>query len=217
LTVPAEHGVVLGLAARGPVALFGPGVPDDLATGDERLRTDALVDAAVAAQDGEHAPVIVLGAGCGSVARVILDQPHVRRAWLLLLGTGDAGARAELEAIPWRSWPRVRHVDLEYVPPRLVEDGPGFHRLERGLGLVVLDADEAKWTEPGTRFVPIARLLPDLRSPSVPARIAADELAQERERRERADAVIRDLTSSASWRITAPLRAAKRAVARRRG
>lgn len=187
--------------------------------------------ALAAAQSGAEVPLVVLPAGAVDTVLHVLDDGAVRRATLVLMGTGDAAARTTLEEVPWRSWPRVRSVDLEYVPPRVVEDGPGHPRLVGGVGLVLLDADEQEWTEPATPPVAVARLIPRLSSPALPPRIAAQELGAaraelaalraqtaeldgERLRRERAEGLVTALQSSLSWRVTAPLRAAKRTTLR---
>ncbi len=204
------------LAAEGEAAtaVVGAGVPDELAghVHGKVLGDGALVAAGKVAQERRNGPVIILGAGAETALQAVLDEPEIERARLLLLGTGNALERAALEAVPWLTWPRVRYVDLEYVPPRVIEETPGAERLEGGLGLVVLDADAEAWSAPRPRFVPIARLLPRLRSAWLPPRIAAEELQAAYGR---ADATIAAITSSASWRITAPLRAAKRVLRRR--
>jgi hypothetical protein len=214
---PAEHRAVLGLlGSDGDRPVVGTGVPDSLVArlGVDPLDENALV--AAARTPSASPPRIVLSAGAEPTVRAVLDEPAIPRACVLLLGTGDADARATLEAVPWQEWPRVRYVDLEYVPPRAVEEGPGWSRLEGGLGVVVLDEGAAEWHTPCPSYVPMARLLPALRSPSVPARVIAEELESERDRRERAEAVTATVMSSRSWRITAPLRAAKRILLRGR-
>ncbi len=207
--------VALGLLAADGTAtapLLGTGAPDELAEQLDRepLPEPALLAAARAAQELEHGPLIVLGGDAAASVRALLDEPEIGRARLLIVGTGAAEDRAALEALPWLSWPRVRHVDLEYVPPRAVRGPAGG--LAGGLGLVVLDAGAPEWAKRTPDFAPMAQLLPELNSAWLPARPSAEELEAGR----RARAEVAAITSSASWRITAPLRAAKRAVGRGR-
>jgi hypothetical protein len=205
----AEHHMVLGFGAEGARLLFGVGLSEELVAScrGEPLVLEALLEATRCAQDEEPPPVIVIPGASPSI-EAILDDPEIETALLLLLSTGELETRRRLEEVRWRQWPRVGLVDLEYCPPRVVEDTPGAQRLQGGLGLVAIGLGPAR----GPSFVPMARLLPGLRSPLIPARIAAAELEAAREcqaRLRRAEDVIRSLTASWSWRITAPLRAAK--------
>jgi hypothetical protein len=207
--------VVLGLSAiegKAAAPVLGPGAPAEIADqlDGQPLPEPELIAAAKVAQGTGNGPLIVLGAGATETVRAVLDERDIGRGRLLIVGTGAAEDRAALEALPWLSWTRVRHVDLEYVPPRAAEGPTGG--LTGGLGLVVLDADAAEWVERTPGFVPMARLLPQLSSPLLPARISAEEVEAGR----RAQATVAAITSSASWRITAPLRAAKRALRRKR-
>jgi hypothetical protein len=215
LDAPVHALIVLGLLARGGMRtapLLGAGAPAELAAqlDAELLPEPALIAAAKAAQELEDGPLIVLGGGAATTVRAVLDEPEIGRGRLLIVGTGAAEDRAALEALPWLSWPRVRHVDLEYLPPRAVQGPAGG--LVGGLGLVILDADAPEWVERTPDFAAMAQLLPRLNSAWLPARPAAEELEAGR----RAQAELAAITSSASWRITAPLRAAKRAVGRGR-
>jgi hypothetical protein len=208
---PADISAILGLlATKGPRSglLLGPGAPAELSvsTDNNVLTERELIDAAKACQNPDGSCVIVVGTGAAT--RSVLDQPEISRACLLIVGTGAADNRAALEALPWLSWTRVRHVDLEYVPPRVI--GSSIPELSGGLGLVIVDADPETWTERTSRFVPMARLLPDLVSAWVPARMSAELIEEGRS----AQAELAAITSSASWQITAPLRAVKNRLRR---
>jgi hypothetical protein len=213
--VSAEHRLVLGFLADGGSMLFGTGTPDELLCHGKSaaLAQTELIAAARSAQGADGGPVIVTP-WARTTVEAILDDPAIEQARLLLLDCGDVGVRAELEAMPWGQWPRLDHVDLEYLPPRVIEDVPGSQRLHGGVGLVVIGP---RRSGPRPNFVPMARLLPGLRSAAMPPRIAALELESAQARLERAERVIGSLTSSASWRVTAPLRAAKSAARGRAG
>ncbi|HEX8104105.1 MAG TPA: hypothetical protein VF533_15910 [Solirubrobacteraceae bacterium] len=222
---PAEHAAILGAVAAHPEAtvLAGAGLPPALTERLDAAEQDGPDLVARAAQ--EKTLLIVLAAGDAATLQALLDEPQIAAATLLLAGTGAADARAALEALPFRQWPRVRYVDLEYVAPRVVEEGRGHERLEGGLGLIVLDADAqpGEWPAPAPPYLPLARAIEGLRSAALPPRIAARELerlraelADERARRERAEQVVAELTGSPSWQVTAPLRAAKHALWRPR-
>jgi predicted O-methyltransferase YrrM len=213
----AETSAVLGLlaaAGKETALVLGEGTPAELAerTGASQVSGQALLDAAKAAQSTKDGPLIVLGAGCAATAQAVLDDVDVERGRLLIFGTGDAADRAAVEAVPWLSWTRVRHLDLEYVPPRAVE-GP-VQGLVGGLGLIVLDAQAAAATNGGrtTNFAPMAQVLPDLISAGVPSRLSNAEIEAGR----RAQTTLAEVTSSLSWRLTAPLRAANAALRRHR-
>ncbi|MGI8622009.1 MAG: hypothetical protein ACR2NB_00670 [Solirubrobacteraceae bacterium] len=212
-SLSVELAVVRGSGAA--VVLCERGLPDPFADaypGSVHDRAELLQALQVA---GEQVAVVVRAASA-DLAVELLDESRWRSGRLFLVGTGDAAARGRLEAVPWLSWVRVRFVDLELVPPRIVEDGPGLQRLTGGLGLV---EHFESGSEPQTRRapeVPMARLLPELQSALLPPRLAARQLAEESEQRRRADRVVQDLQASVSWRATAPLRAAKRLLAPKR-
>lgn len=194
--VPAEHRVALGVLSAAGAAILGEGLPDSLAVRPHVTspETADLLAAGIAAQQDEEPPVFAMPAACAPLLRAVLDEGSIERATILMLDTGEARSRAALEELPWSSWPRVRYIDLEYVTPRVIEEGSGPQRLVGGLGLMILDSRETRWSPPRPPYTPLARLLPDLRSASMPPRIAAAALDAERLRRERADATVAALT-----------------------
>ncbi len=209
LSGPAELAVVRGFGAA--AVLCERGVPEPFAgafPGSVHDRAGLLK----ALRSNTAGTTVVIRASSSELAAELLDEVGWQSGHLFLVGTGDAEARIRAESVPWLSWVRVRYVDLEFVPPRIVESGPGHARLTGGLGLVELSGTSSSTAPRRAPELPVARLLPGLESALLPPRIAAQQLAEESERRLVAERVIDDLKASVSWRATAPLRGIKRVL-----
>jgi len=180
--------------------------------------------------DGDHSPD-----GVRRDMEALLASPAVGATIIIAHDTGNERVRAGLDAVPYDAWPKVAHVDLDFVPGHLGRERfPG--ELWYGLGLVVVAADRQAYGTPsavqaerhhGGRLLAIARDvlagLPlgaayhDARERRLGGEIAAlrarvgeleGEVAHHR-------SVVNDVTTSASWRVSAPLRTVKHLVARR--
>lgn len=191
--------------------------------------------------DGDHS-----AAGVRRDIEDLLSSDAVRRTVIVAHDTGNERVRAGLDAVDYAAWPKVVHVDLDFVPGHLGRDRFGGE-LWYGLGLVIVDADDPRTAPPGPvqterhhggALLAIARdaiaqtaggrPTPDdarRRLTDLDARIvAAERRAHEAEQRVAAlEGLVdhhRDLwqrmMASPSWRVTAPLRAAKRRVLARR-
>ena len=214
--------------------------------------------------DGDHSPE-----GVRRDLEDLLDSPAVASTVILIHDTANERVRRGVDAVRFGAWPKVDHVELDWVPGRLFAEPALRDELWFGLGLVVVDsARRAYGARPvyEPRFHPAGPLLAESRAlalargaepPAViPAEAQADvlrlrvaalsaELSIERERdreserderlraaaaREhelrarlaaleeriaRADRALESITSSPSWRVTEPLRVAKRRVSRR--
>lgn len=193
--------------------------------------------------DGDHST-----AGVRRDIEDLLHSPAVSRTVILLHDIANGLVRAGCDAVDYEAHPKVRHVDLDFVPGALGRDGfPG--ELWGGLGLIVVDAAAPAYGRApvvstkhhhGGELLAIARdaLLsgttpPEPSGAPVTSRWIADLRARtEAAQREVADRDARiaeleahvahhrglweSLMRSPSWRVTAPLRAAKSRLGGRR-
>lgn len=202
--------------------------------------------------DGDHSPE-----GVRRDLEDLLDSSALTRGVILIHDTANERVRRGVESVRFSAWPKVTHVDLDWVPGRLFAE-PGLrNELWYGLGLVQVDAAALVYGNPAyeQRYRPWGPLMAEVRdlvsaqeresAPAdelgpVEARLErvhslSHELAVSRarqreleaelsrvqnalefseERRERADRALADVMGSASWKVTRPLRGAKRRAAR---
>ncbi len=167
--------------------------------------------------DGDHTPD-----GVESDMRDLLASDAIRQTIVLAHDTLNDEVREGLARVDYAAEPKVVHADLDFVGGHLSEGGDFENQLWGGLGLVVIDAegslDLAGAVESG--FYDLFELIAPVRDSLVagvpaaagPDQEAADLRAEAAAARSELDAV----TRSASWRVTAPLRAAKQALGERR-
>jgi hypothetical protein len=159
---------------------------------------------------------------------------------ILIHDTGNEIVREGLEQVDYGKHPKIVRRDLDFVAGHLSERGAFANQLWGGLGLVVVDnhhdpvpVDVSSASEFYRSFELLSlareRLLdgavhPEARRPSASdANTASDNVLVATEQQQ-ADAdelrrtreTLHSVTSSASWRLTEPLRTVKRAVNRRR-
>lgn len=85
--------------------------------------------------DGDHS-----ADGVRRDVEALLASPAVADTVIVLHDTGNDIVRTGLDAVPYNAYPKVAHVDLDFVPGHLGRDRfPG--ELWYGLGLVVVAAD----------------------------------------------------------------------------
>jgi hypothetical protein len=256
----AAHAAEVHSFDLNPPALDQPGNVR-LHTGDShRLLAGALADFAEAGRnvdfvmvDGDHTPD-----GVRHDLEDLLDSPALGRSAILIHDTANERVRSGVEATRLSAWPKVAHVELDWVPGRLFAEPALRGELWYGLGLVLVDA--AAPTRPGRavyeqRYQPWGPLLAELRllegerergelpggeldpvgtllrrNRELSAELAAVrarklELEVEltrvsealdvcEERRARVDRALRDVIASPSWKLTKPLRGAKRVASR---
>jgi len=171
--------------------------------------------------DGDHS-----AEGVKRDAQALLGAEACAKTVIVFHDAANEGVRAGLEAMRFHEQPRVAMALLDFVPGYLVESGVRRFQIWNGLALVVLDEEHSGPALTDDDFFDVAslyrRLRDDLRAEQEnsdhkrsAATLAAElkTCAREREELRRA---LEGVQGSLSWRITAPLRAAKRAVRGRR-
>jgi hypothetical protein len=214
----------------------------------------------------------------------LLDSRALAHSVILIHDTANEEVRRGVDSVHFAAWPKVAHVELDWVPGRLFAEDGLRNELWFGLGLVLVDSSQLAYGRPSVyqqRYHPAAQLLAQARDlvlarERVPqdtessdgdfgaarARIAVleaelgerllireraaaleaalaaaqrrlpaleaeleqtrrreeglrAELMTLRHRQEGAQRALENITGSASWRMTEPLRSAKRRVRRR--
>ncbi|MGI8557048.1 MAG: class I SAM-dependent methyltransferase [Solirubrobacteraceae bacterium] len=199
--------------------------------------------------DGDHTPE-----GVRRDIEDLLDSAAVARTVILIHDTANERVRRGVDAVRFAAWPKVAHVELDWIPGQLFAEPELRNELWYGIGLVIVDvARPAYLSRPvyEQRFHPAGALLAQIRDlvlerERVPpgaqplrhevttlrrrvgelevqlsaartgeARLEA-EVLKLRPGFEGAQRALEDIKGSASWRMTEPLRGAKRRVARHR-
>ncbi|HET7052938.1 MAG TPA: class I SAM-dependent methyltransferase [Solirubrobacterales bacterium] len=162
----------------------------------------------------------------------LLSSPALADTVILIHDVTNEQVRSGLDAVRYSAYPKVAHVNLDFVPGYMLRDPDHRHELGGGLGLVIVDATrtayfpdipviESRYYEAG-HFYPQVRdwvVARERGEPASPAevreqRTLTEELAVVREEHERYRHLSEMVTSSLSWKITAPLRAAMHSARR---
>jgi hypothetical protein len=213
--------------------------------------------------DGDHTPE-----GVRQDLEDLLDSPALARTVILINDTANQRVRQGVDAVHFAAWPKVAHVELDWIPGHLFAEPDLRNQLWYGVGLVLVDSTRPAYLNGAVyeqRYQPAGPLLAELRelvlarehAPSggtdldpvstlrerltvlnielavaraqlvelqseliaVRPGIEAAEQARDQaeQRRERADRTLENVLGSASWRLTTPLRTAKRRAARPNG
>jgi hypothetical protein len=168
--------------------------------------------------DGDHS-----AEGARQDIEDLLDSDCIRRTIILAHDTLNQDVRSGLETVPYDQIDKVGFVDLDFVNGYVPGEPPLRGQCWGGLALVVVDVRGSFGPAHGgdrTTMVP----LPDLIWKSADALRTNGELpgtsaeadAQLRREADHHRQVAEELQSSLSWRITAPLRAAKQRIQQRR-
>jgi hypothetical protein len=169
----------------------------------------------------------------------LLSSPAVADTVIIMHDAMNEEVRSGLDAVRYTAYPKVAHVNLDFVPGYMFRDPDHSHELWGGLGLVVVDATRTAYFPSAPviedRYYETAHLFPQMRDlviaresgePVSPAevheqRTLTEELAVVREERERYQQLSDAVVGSLSWKITAPWRAAthwaRRATTSRNG
>jgi hypothetical protein len=177
--------------------------------------------------DGDHSAL-----GVRRDVEDLLDSPALGRTVIAIHDIANERVRAGLDAVRFAAWPKVAYVHLDWVPGQLFRQQGLENELWYGLGLVVVDSSHSAYTDGEVfeqRYFPAAPLLAEGREamvthrsgPAEPPRVGVPaeieqarwELEQARDLIERQQQELARIQTSPSWRLTAPLRGAKRRLA----
>jgi hypothetical protein len=161
--------------------------------------------------DGDHS-----ADGVRQDVHDLLGSPAIGRTIIVLHDTMNEAVRAGLESVRYETYPKVAYVELDFVAGYMFREPSLRHELWGGLGLVVVDSTrDAYFSEPARqrKYYEAFELMRSARE-----LVADEERGRNQERElERLREELRDargwldaVQGSASWRITAPLRAVKR-------
>jgi len=156
----------------------------------------------------------------------LLSSPALTDTVILVHDITNEQVRSGVDAVRYAAYPKVAHVNLDFVPGHMLQEPDRRHELSGGLGLVIVDATRTAYFPAAPvvdeRHYPAGHLYPQVRDlviaaergkPATPAeareqRTLEEQLDAVREERDRYRRLSETVTGSLSWRITAPLRAA---------
>lgn len=164
--------------------------------------------------DGDHS-----AAGVRKDLEDLLASPAIGQTVILMHDSINPEVRAGLTAVDYFGYAKVRYLELDMVAGELSSNPLHFDQMWGGLGLVWVDSEwGAAGQNQSRRFEPFdliqaARAVKQATGDPAGAGLVAatEELIA---RADRAEADVRALKGSASWRVTEPLRAVKRALRR---
>jgi Methyltransferase domain len=90
--------------------------------------------------DGDHS-----SEGVRLDVTALLDSPATTSSLIVIHDTSNELVRAGLERIPFEAYPKVAHVDLDFLPGYVFREPSLRHELWGGLGLVVVDSARAAY------------------------------------------------------------------------
>ncbi len=150
--------------------------------------------------DGDHSPE-----GVKRDVEDLLSAEAVADTVILVHDTMNELVRAGLERVAYENYPGVGYVELDFVPGYMLREPSLRDELWGGLGLIVVESERTR---------------PPGQSPRQARYREAHELIAGAKRTrlelERHREWLRAIQGSASWRLTAPLRAAVRTLRRAR-
>jgi hypothetical protein len=126
--------------------------------------------------------------------------------------------RAGLEQVRYGAYPKVAHVDLDFVAGYMFQEPSLKHELWGGLGLVVVDSSRSAYFTGNvrqSRYYPAHDLIRSARDQLLD--VGEAQPSEVRELRQELAATrgwLEAVQSSASWKLTSPLRALKTRLAR---
>ena len=180
--------------------------------------------------DGDHT-----AEGVRRDIEALLSSAAVGRCVILIHDTANEIVRDGLESVDYGKHPKIVRRDLDFVAGHLSQRGAFANQLWGGLGLIVVndhhepvgeDVSSESEFYPSFTLLSLARerlldaVAPEgdraLGSDPAPDNPDVDPERTDAAELRRAQETLHSVTSSASWRLTEPLRVVKRAVNRRR-
>ena len=143
----------------------------------------------------------------------LLESPAIANTIIVMHDTMNEVVRAGLEQVRYGAYPKVAHVDLDFVAGYMFREPSLKHELWGGLALVVVDSARSAYFAGNvrqSRYYPAHDLIKGARDGFVG--LGEDDPSEVRRLRaqlEESRGWLDDVQSSASWRLTAPLRAFK--------
>lgn len=111
--------------------------------------------------DGDHS-----AAGVRQDVEDLLNSRAVAKSVILIHDTANEIVRQGLDAVRYAAWPKVAHVELDWIPGRLFAQPALRNELWFGLGLVIVDAGQLAYGHGPIheqRYAPAAPLLAQVR------------------------------------------------------
>jgi hypothetical protein len=150
----------------------------------------------------------------------LLTAPALARSVILTHDTMNEVVRAGLEEVRYGAYPKVSYVDLDFVPGYMFLEPSLKHELWGGLGLVVIDSSRSAYFAGNvrqSRYYPAFDLIRSARDELLDGGEAdPSEVRELREQLTLTRGWLDAVQTSASWRLTAPLRATKARLRRTR-
>lgn len=143
----------------------------------------------------------------------LLESPAIANTIIVMHDTMNEVVRAGLEQVRYGAYPKVAHVDLDFVAGYMFREPSLKHELWGGLGLVVVDSARSAYFAGNvrqSRYYPAHDLIKGARDGFVG--LGEDDPSEVRRLRAQLEETrgwLDDVQSSASWKLTAPLRAFK--------
>jgi hypothetical protein len=137
----AVHGFALGP----PRATVQPKITSHAGNSRELLplelkrfsEAEQNVDFVLVARDGSDA-------GIRRDVEDLLNSEALGRTIVLIHETTNETVRDDLDGIHFAAWPKVAHVDLDFIPGRMFREG---RQLRGGLGLITVDSSRLAYTD----------------------------------------------------------------------
>jgi hypothetical protein len=149
----------------------------------------------------------------------LLSSEALQRAVVLAHDTLNQEVRRGLEEVPYESYGKVAHVDLDFIGGYVPAEPPLRGQCWGGLGLVIVDGSGDFADAHGGRpaMTPLSDLIWPTAEAMLPAAAGAPAAPGRDAELQRLRELVASMEASASWRLTAPLRSLKSRLRRRGG